>query len=124
MRFVGYLDDTEGPVHKLVQQYEVALPLHSEYGTDPNVFYVPPLSPPRIDEQGRIAEDEPRIPIEYLRQLFGERVDGVLAKLQEEMARKQRGQKSELMDTLIVYSWPKDIFPDFAQDPADLPARS
>jgi len=120
MRFVGYLDDEDGPVHKLVHEYGVALPLHAEYGTDPNVFYVPPLSPPRLDEEGRIVDAEPRIPAEYLRSLFGERVDGVLAKLREEIAKKQRGQRSELMDTLIVYSWPKDIFPDLTQDPANL----
>ena len=77
-----------------------------------------------IDEEGRVVAEEPRIPIGYLRHLFGERVDGVLAKLQEEIAKKKRGEKSELLDTLIVYSWPKDIFPDFAQDPADLPVRS
>ncbi len=124
MRFVGYLDDEQGPVHKLVHEYGVALPLHSEYGTDPNVFYVPPLSPPRVDEEGRIAEEEPRIPADYLRHLFGPRVDGVLAKLQDEIAKKQRGEGSELLDTLIVYSWPKDIFPDFAQDPAELPAHA
>ena len=30
------------------------------------------------------------------------------------------GQPSELMDLLIVYKWPTDIFPDFARDPAEL----
>jgi nitrate reductase beta subunit len=104
----------------LVHEYGVALPLHAEYGTDPNVFYVPPLSPPRLDEEGRIIEEEPRIPAEYLRHLFGKGVDEVLAKLRAEIAKKQRGKNSELLDTLIVYSWPKDIFPDFIQDPADL----
>ncbi len=119
MRFFGYLDDKSGPVHKLVNQYQVALPLHGEYGTQPNVFYVPPLSPPKLDAQGHIT-DQPRIPIEYLRSLFGPRVDGVLAKLQGEMDKKARGEKSELLDTLIVYSWPKDIFPDFGKDPVTL----
>ena len=46
LRFVGYLDDEAGPIHKLVAQWKVALPLHPEYGLEPNVFYVPPLSPP------------------------------------------------------------------------------
>ena len=31
--------------------------------------------------------------------------------------------KSELMSSLIVYSWPKDIFPDFAKDPATLEVK-
>lgn len=120
MRFIGYLDDVEGPIHKLVHQYKVALPLHSEYGTQPNVYYVPPLSPPKLDAAGKVIEEEPRIPMEYLRGLFGEPVDEVLDTLKQEIAKKKRGEKSELLDTLIVYSWPKDIFPDFPQDPAQL----
>ena len=70
------------------------------------------------DGEGRLLEDEPRIPTEYLRSLFGDRVDSVLETLKQEMAKKQRGEKSELLDALIVYSWPRDIFPDFPQDPA------
>jgi ethylbenzene hydroxylase subunit beta/complex iron-sulfur molybdoenzyme family reductase subunit beta len=120
MRFVGYLDDTDGPVHKLVNEYKVALPLHPEYGTKPNVFYVPPLSPSKVDASGKLVPDSARIPIEYLRSLFGERTDEVLQTLKQEIAKKKRGEASELLDTLIVYSWPRDIFPDFAQDPAEL----
>ncbi len=119
MRFFGYLDDANGPVHKLVEKWKVALPLHGEYGTQPNVFYVPPLSPPQLDAAGNIT-DKPRIPIEYLRKLFGEKVDGVLTTLQREMEKKQKGEKSELLESLIVYSWPRDIFPEFAVDPVTL----
>ena len=36
------------------------------------------------------------------------------------MDKKGRGEKSEIMDTLIVYKWPEDIFPDFTTDPASL----
>ena len=50
VRFAGYLDDQEGPIYKLVKVWKVAIPLHPEYGTEPNVYYVPPLSPPRFDE--------------------------------------------------------------------------
>jgi DMSO reductase family type II enzyme iron-sulfur subunit len=120
MRFVGYLDNKNGPVHKLVNEFKVALPLHPEYGTQPNVYYIPPLSPPQLDSSGRVIEGTQRIPIEYLRSLFGERVDGVLKTLEAEMAKRQRGEKSALMDTLIVYRWPQDIFPDFPNDPATL----
>ncbi|MDP2949410.1 MAG: respiratory nitrate reductase subunit beta, partial [Chloroflexota bacterium] len=75
VRWVGFLDDEDGPVFKLVKGWKVAIPLHPEYGTGPNVYYVPPLSPPRFDENGEIDEDNPRIPIEYLRYLFGPEVD-------------------------------------------------
>lgn len=102
IRFVGFLDDEEGPVHKLVHKWKVALPLHAEFGTQPNVYYVPPLSPPRYDTEGPIT-DERRIPDMFLIGLFGSRVPEVLQILQEEREKKRRGNKSELMDILIAY---------------------
>ena len=120
LRFVGYLDDENGPIHKLVTKWKVALPLHAEYGTQPNVYYVPPLAPPRIGPGGRRDASQARIPIEYLRGLFGDGVDEVLRTLEGEMARRRRGERSELLETLIVYRWPQDIFPDFTRDPANL----
>ena len=120
LRFVGYLDDENGPIHKLVHKWKVALPLHQEYGTQPNVYYVPPLAPPSVDMHGRADPSRPRIPLEYLEGLFGPRVREVLALLEAEKTKKARGQPSELMDLLIVYKWPNDIFPDFVRDPAEL----
>jgi len=55
LRFVGFLDDESGPIHKLVKQYQVALPLHPERGTQPNVYYIPPISPPRFDAEGNMT---------------------------------------------------------------------
>lgn len=102
IRWVGYLDDTEGPIHTLVNKYKVALPLHPEWGTQPNVFYVPPTSPPKFDENG--AElDEPRIPLEYLESLFGDGVSNALETVKRERLAKAQGKKSELMDTLIGF---------------------
>ncbi|MFN8600051.1 MAG: 4Fe-4S dicluster domain-containing protein [Candidatus Binatia bacterium] len=104
LRFVGYLDDEAGPIHKLVAQWKVALPLHPEYGLEPNVFYVPPLSPPALDEQGR-PTGAPRIPIETLEGLFGPAVRDALATIEAERAKRKRGQPSALMDLLIAYDW-------------------
>jgi DMSO reductase family type II enzyme iron-sulfur subunit len=104
LRFVGYLDDEAGPIWKLVHGFGVALPLHPEFGLGPNVFYVPPMSPPRLDEKGR-PTGEPRIPTAYLERLFGERVREALATLERERARRRRGEPSELMDLLIAYDW-------------------
>jgi nitrate reductase beta subunit len=118
MRHVGFLDDEESSVHKLVRKFKVALPLHPEYGTRPNVYYIPPFAPPPLKEDGSADRNRSRIPMEYLRGLFGERVDEVLATIEAEIEKRRRGEKSELLDTLIVYSWPKDIFPDFAGDPS------
>jgi len=108
LRFVGFLEDENGPIHELVYQWKVALPLHPEYGTEPNVFYVPPMLPPTFDDSGEFS-DEPRVPTEYLRSLFGEEVDEALITLQFEMERKQEGKESRLMDILIAKEW-KSLF--------------
>ncbi|NNC11989.1 nitrate reductase subunit beta [Planctomonas sp. JC2975] len=69
------------PIHKLIKEYRVALPLHPEYRTMPMVWYIPPLSPvvDVITGSGNDGEDartlfaaidKLRIPIEYLAELF------------------------------------------------------
>jgi complex iron-sulfur molybdoenzyme family reductase subunit beta len=104
IRWVGYLDDEKGQVHALVRKWQVALPLHAEYGTQPNVFYVPPLpGPPRFDALGRPIPKSERIPVEFLESLFGPSVRKVLATLEAEMQKRKLGKKSELLDTLIAY---------------------
>ena len=97
-----------GPIWKLVNEWKVALPLHPEFGTEPNVFYVPPILPPSFDEEGRFS-DEPRIPMDYLRYLFGPEVDEALITLMNEMENKKDGKPSELMDLLIARDW-KSLF--------------
>jgi hypothetical protein len=69
---------------------------------------VPPILPPNFDENGEFS-DEPRVPIEYLRSLFGETVDEALITLDYEMERKQKGKESRLMDLLIAKEW-KSLF--------------
>ena len=117
--FVGFLDDTEGPIHKLVREWEVALPLHPEYGTGPNIFYIPPIGPRRLNEDGSIDETTPRIPTEYLEKLLGPRVNKALDTLKAEMAKTRNGGKSELMNMLIVYHW-QELFGPFTRDPAEI----
>lgn len=102
IRWIGYLDDTEGPIHTLVNKYKVALPLHPEWGTQPNVFYVPPSSPPKFGKNGEEL-DEPRVPLEYLESLFGPGVKEALETVKRERRAKAEGKKSELMDTLIGF---------------------
>ncbi len=105
IRFVGFLDDKEGQVYKLVHKYKVALPLRPDMGTQPNVYYVPPvLQPPKFDENGKPIEGEDRVPIEYLEKLFGPAVHEAIAVLKSEMAKRERGEESELMDILIAYN--------------------
>jgi ethylbenzene hydroxylase subunit beta/complex iron-sulfur molybdoenzyme family reductase subunit beta len=122
MVFVGFLDDKKGPIHKLVNEWQVALPLHQEYGTGPNMFYVPPLSPARLNEDGSPDEENPRIPLEYLERLFGPKVGKALATVKKEMAKTRAGRKSELMDMLTVYHW-NELFGPFTRDPATIKQR-
>lgn len=116
---IYYLDDTKGRVHKLVNEWKVALPLHPEFGTTPNVYYVPPLSPPKIDRNGDLEEDRPRIPIEYLRSLFGPGVDAALETLKREREKQRQRERSELMDVLIARRW-VELVGQFAKDPAEV----
>jgi complex iron-sulfur molybdoenzyme family reductase subunit beta len=104
IRFVGYLDDPDSQVHKLVHQYKVAIPLHPEYGTQPNVYYVPPMSGPRkFDKNGKPIEGSERIPTPYLESLFGPPVHDALKTLHAETDARKAGKPSELMDLLIAY---------------------
>jgi len=119
VRFVGYRDDKQAPVWKLVDKWKVALPLHPEYGTDPNVFYVPPVGPASFDSDGDIDESKPRIPDEYLISLFGPKVLDALKTLKAEQAKMKNGEKSELMELLIAYRW-AEMLGGFDKEPANI----
>jgi len=110
IRFVGFLDDEEGQVYKLVHKYKVALPLRPDFGTQPNVYYIPPLfDPPKLDDNMAPIDNSRRVPIEYLELLFGKEVHQAFETLRKEMEKRARGEESELMDILIAYSH-KDMF--------------
>ena len=118
--WIDYLDHEEGTVSKLVNKWGVALQLRSDFGTRPNVYYVPPISAPRQDAEGRADLSEPRIPLEYLTSLFGPDVESALETLREEMAKRREDPKqaSELMDLLIGRRWEAFLGP-FQTGPAD-----
>jgi DMSO reductase family type II enzyme iron-sulfur subunit len=98
---VGFIDDQESSVFKLVKRFGVALPLHPEYGTEPNVFYVPPVLGPRVEMPNGEHTADPKISMTQLEQLFGKQVREVLKTLQAEREKKIKNQPSELMDILI-----------------------
>ena len=100
LRLVGYLDDEDGPIYKLVEEYEVALPLHPEFETVPNVYYIPPYAPPQHDEGGESVRGVDRIPRDYLEELFGDRVNQALDTIEKHRDRTRRGEESELMEIL------------------------
>ena len=113
--YFGYLDDESSFVHKLVKQYQVALPLRPDYGTQPNVYYVPPFIRPSTLGAGNKPTGISDIPIDLLRNYFGGGVDKALATLREHRAKAERGESSELMDLLIIYKW-ADAFVPFKVD--------
>ena len=120
VRFVGYKDDQNAPIWKLVEKWKVAIPLHPEFGTEPNVFYVPPFdAPTRFDANGDFDHSKSRIPDEYLISLFGDKVLDSIKILKAEREKVKKGGKSELMDLLIAYRW-NDMFGGFDVNPQTL----
>lgn len=114
-RAFGYLDDEDSQVHKLVKKHAAALPLHPEYGTEPNVYYIPPISTLAFDDDGELT-DERRIPDDVLEHYFGADVHRVLDLLKSEREKRRNGEESELMDLLISRNW-KDRFGGFDGEP-------
>ena len=104
IRFVGFLDDEESQVYKLVHKYKVALGLRGDYGTQPNVYYIPPTeSPAKFDADGKIIEGSTRVPMEEMEKLFGAEVHDAVKTLKSEKAKRAETGESELMDLLIAY---------------------
>ena len=71
----------KSPVYKFVKEWGLALPLHPEFRTLPNLFYVPPLLPTMafVNEDGNYetttdsfwgAIEESRLPMSYMASLF------------------------------------------------------
>ena len=119
VRHIDYMDNKEGHPHKLVNEWKVALPLRPDFGTEPNVFYVPPLAPSAFNEGGEFDDTKRRIPAEYLRERFGPGVDAALETIEREREKTTRGESSELMDILISRDW-NDLMGPFTQNPAEL----
>jgi nitrate reductase beta subunit len=59
IRMQGWVDVPDNPVHYLVHEAKVALPLYPQFGTEPNIYYIPPRWAPRP----------------YLEQMFGPGVE-------------------------------------------------
>ena len=117
--WIGFLDDESSPVSRFINEWKVALPLHPEFGTHPNVYYVPPLAPAPLNPDGSANEGASRIPPEYLESLFGKDVHSALDTLKQELAKKRNGKDSALMDALIMYEWNEALGP-YAKDPAEI----
>jgi nitrate reductase beta subunit len=71
----------KSPVYKFVKKWKIALPLHPEFRTIPNLFYVPPMLPAMasVDSEGVYTTttaslwagvEQSRLPMKYLASLF------------------------------------------------------
>ncbi len=119
VRHVGYLDDPESHINKLVSKWQVALPLRPDLGVKPHVYYVPPTMPLAFNENGEFDETQSRFPMDELRKLFGPNVEQALATIEAERGRVAAGGQSELMDILISRNW-NDMLGPYKQDPGVL----
>ena len=98
---VGFLDDSNSSVSKLVNKWQVALPLYENRGTKPNVFYIPPFLGPVMEDDDGMLGAESKIPLAVLEEMFGGNVKKTLSVLQAERDKKYKKGTSELMDILI-----------------------
>lgn len=104
IRFLGFLDDKESQVAKLVNEYKVAIPLRPDYGTEPNVFYIPPVfNPDKLDDEGIPVPESMRIPDAELEEMFGEAVFPAMEKIKNELKRRKDTGESEMLDLLIAF---------------------
>lgn len=85
----------KSPVYKFVKEWELALPLHPEFRTLPNLFYVPALLPTMASVNNGVYNtntkslwggiDKTRLPMKYLASLFSagntDKVEEVMKKL-------------------------------------------
>ncbi len=95
IRLQGYLTTDErkakedNPIDYLVHKEKIALPLYPQFGTEPNVYYIPPRW----------------VPLEYLTQMFGPGV--------EEAIEKRTNPSDELFAALRCFGMQREIVSRF-----------
>ncbi len=93
IRFAGFISppgkvDEKNPIDYLVKVRKVALPLYPQSGTEPNVYYIPPI----------------HAPLPFLRQMFGDGVDAAI-----ETYKKTKDDPSLLGLQMLMGATPKII---------------
>ncbi len=116
-RHFGFINDKNSSVYRLVKEFKVALPLYPQFGTKPMVFYIPPLLPAPLKDNGEIDYEKSRVPLSMLEEMFGQGVKDALDTIYRERKKKAAGKKSELMDILISKKF-DDMLGGFDQSPA------
>jgi nitrate reductase beta subunit len=60
----SWVENPQHPLYYMIRVEQIALPLYPQFGTEPNIYYIPPRWAPRT----------------YLRQMFGPGVDDAIAR--------------------------------------------
>ena len=81
--------DPENPLYYLIREEQMALPLYPQFGTLPNIYYIPPRWVPRP----------------YLRQMFGPGVDEAIAAYERPSRRAQAVLQLFRASQTIIYSF-------------------
>ncbi len=84
-----WAEDPDNPLYYLVREEQLALPLYPQFGTAPNVYYIPPRWVPRP----------------YLRQMFGPGVDDAIAAYERPSRRAQAVLQLFRVSQSIIFSF-------------------
>jgi len=98
------------PVYKFVKKWGLALPLHPEFRTIPNLFYVPPLLPIMASVENGVYEttsesfwgtiDKSRLPMKYLANLFSAGDEDVIKNVLKKLVAVRLHRRNETVGDL------------------------
>jgi nitrate reductase beta subunit len=95
IRLQGWITNEKSPIYYLVRKAKVALPLYPQWGTEPNVYYIPPQW----------------VPYPYLEQMFGPGVRKAVKKIVK--------PSHELLGVLQLFGVTQSIIHSYAIDEKD-----
>ncbi|MBD3637570.1 MAG: nitrate reductase subunit beta [Crocinitomicaceae bacterium] len=101
----------DSPVYKFVKKWGIALPLHPEFRTLPNLFYVPPMLPAmaQVDENSNYQTastdlfpkvDQNRVPVKYLASLFSNGDTQVITEVYQKLLSVKYHRRNETVGDL------------------------
>jgi len=98
IRMVGFVHkpenaDAQNPIDFLVHIKKIALPLYPQFGTEPNIYYIPPI----------------HVPTKFTRQMFGPGVDKAIERYQKIRV----GEEPEVKGVLMLNVSTNRIFTRF-----------
>jgi len=99
------------PIYKFVKEWGLALPLHPEFRTLPNLFYVPPMLPgmAQVDGEGIYETtskslfpsiDQNRLPMKYLASLFSAGDTNMIREVYDKLLSVKLHRRNETVNDL------------------------